>query len=321
MILTVTLNPLLERRLIFNCISFDKENRGGRRELKAGGKGINVSRQLNHLNTDNFAFTFLGGNNGKILKDVLLNEGIKFSSVRMNEETREAFVAVDESRKKVSTFFSLNSKVSLNEADELRNKLEKMIENCEIVVFSGSSPGEEANSIFPYGIELANKYDKISICDTYGSHLSNCIDNAPTILHNNVQEIEKSLNISLNDEKSKIEFLDNLYSKNIKQVFLTDGDGITFASNFEYHYKIENPVINVYDATGSGDSFVAGVAYSWHHNLTFEECLVLASSLGISNAKRYDVCNVKPEEIEEIKPLVKITSIGKKMKTIDVTPH
>ena len=285
MILTITLNPLLERRLIFNQIFFERENRGGRRELKAGGKGINVSRQLNNFNTDNFAFTFLGGNNGKILKDVLVNENIKFSSVRMNEETREAFVIVDESKKKVSTFFSLNSKVSTSEAGEFKTKLEKMIENCEIVVFAGSSPCEEADPIFPYGIKLANKYDKISICDTYGAHLSNCIESSPTILHNNIPEIEKSLNVSLKDEKSKLEFLDHLYEKNIKQAFLTDGEGITFASNFDYHYKVENPSIDVYDATGSGDSFVAGVAYSWHHNLTFEECLALASSLGISNAK------------------------------------
>jgi len=321
MILTVTLNPLLERRLIFNSILYENENRNGKRELKAGGKGINVSRQLNNFNTDNFAFTFLGGNNGKVLKEVLAKEGIKFSFTKMNEETREAFVTVDESKKKLSNFFSLNSKVSLTEVDEFKNKLEKMIENCEIVVFAGSSPCEEANSVFPYGIELANRYDKISICDTYGSHLSNCIECSPTILHNNILELKKSLNISLNDEKDKLDFLDYLYGKNIKQSFLTDGDKDTFASNFDYHYKIENPAIDVYDAIGSGDCFVAGVAYSWHNNLTFEECLALASSLGICNAKSYDVCNVKPSEAEEVKPLVKIASTGKKMKTINVTPQ
>ena len=321
MILTVTLNPLLERRLIFNRINFENENRNGKRELKAGGKGINVSRQLNYLNTDNFAFTFLGGSNGKILKDVLNNEGIKFSSIRTKEETREAFIAVDESKKKVSTFFGFNSRITVQESGEFKNKLEKMIENCEIVVFAGSSPSEETNSIIPYGIELANKYDKISICDTYGVHLGNCIENSPTILHNNIPELEKSLNISLKDEQDKLAFLDYLYGKNIKQSFLTDGERFIFASNFEFHYKVENPVIEAYDSTGSGDCFVAGVAYSWHNNLTFEECLLNASSLGICNAKKYDVCNVKPTEAEEVKPHIKITSTGKKMKTIDVTPQ
>ncbi len=321
MILTVTLNPLLERRLIFNRINFENENRNGKRELKAGGKGINVSRQLTYLNTDNFAFTFLGGSNGKVLKDVLNSEGIKFSSVRTKEETREAFIAVDESKKKVSTFFGLNSRITALEAEEFKNKLEKMIENCEIVVFAGSSPSEETSSIIPYGIELANKYDKISICDTYGVHLVNCIESSPTILHNNIPEIEKSLNISLKEEKDKLEFLDYLHSKNIKQSFLTDGERNTYASNFEYHYKVENPVIEIYDSTGSGDCFVAGVAYSWHHNLTFEECLLNASSLGICNAKRYEVCNVRLAEAEEVRLLLKITSTGKKMKTIDVTPQ
>ena len=38
MILTVTLNPLLERRFTYNEIHSGKENRNGIEEKKAGGK-------------------------------------------------------------------------------------------------------------------------------------------------------------------------------------------------------------------------------------------------------------------------------------------
>ena len=92
-----------------------------------------------------------------------------------------------------------------------------MIQNCEVVVFSGSSPCDEADSIIPFGIELANQYDKVSICDTYGKSLQNCIDAEPTILHNNLSEIKTSLGINLNIESSTIDFLDYLNSKNIKR--------------------------------------------------------------------------------------------------------
>jgi tagatose 6-phosphate kinase len=321
MILTVTLNPLLEYRLIYKHINFGTVNRNSKEELKPGGKGLNVSYQLNKLNTQNLAFTFLGGEKGKFLRRVITQQGINFTAVQTNSETRYAFIAIDESSKSITTYFSPDSLIKKDECDEFKLKLEKMIRNCEIVVFSGSSPCKETDSIIPFGIELANKYDKISVCDTYGEHLKDCIENSPTIIHNNISEIQKSLNLSLKSEKEKIDFLNYLYSRNIKQTFLTDGRNASYAANFDYHYKIENPSIETVDSTGSGDSFVAGIVYGWHNNLTFEESLSLASALGALNATSFDVCNITIEEAQKLFNKIKISPIGKKMKMIDVISH
>jgi 1-phosphofructokinase family hexose kinase len=321
MILTITLNPLLERRFYFNSINVYEENRGFKEEIKAGGKGINVSRQLNNFNIENLAFTFLGGTNGKLFKEVLAREKIKFSFIHTKNETRETAVIIDSSKNKVTSFFAPNSLINAGEVDEFKNKLEKMIENCEMVIFAGSSPCPEADSIFTYGIELANKYDKISICDTYGNHLQNCIEKSPTIIHNNISEIEKSLKIDLKSEEQKLAFLKMLYEKGIKQAFLTDGGNIAYTSNFDFYFKIEIPSVKVIDATGSGDGFVAGVAYGWHQNLSYEKTLTIAVKLGALNAASFDVCNVKKEELEMFTGNIEISSLGKKMKILDVAPR
>jgi tagatose 6-phosphate kinase len=195
-----------------------------------------------------------------------------------------------------------------------------MIQNCEIVVFSGSSPCEETNSIFPFGIEIANQYDKISVCDSYGTHLENCIKVSPTIIHNNVDEVEKSLEVSLKSEKEIIDHLKFLRGKNIKQAFITDGANPTYASNLDFLYRVNNPQVDSVDSTGSGDSFVAGIVYGWHRNLPFEETLTLASCLGAANATKYDVCNVKLDEAEQFKNKIQIVPLGKKMRLVDVRP-
>lgn len=321
MILTVTLNPLLERKFYFDHLDLQSENRNGRATLNAGGKGINVSRQLNFLNIENIALTFLGGLNGKVLKEILMKENIKNVSIHTKDETRDAAVIVNESAKNHYTFFHSDSIISSNEVNEFKEKMKKMIDNCEMIIFSGSSPCSETDTIFPFGISYANNNDKISICDTYGNHLKDCIDSSPTILHNNVAEVEKSLDMTLKTEKEKIDYLTYLNQKNIKQAYLTEGEKSFFASNFDYHYKIGTPQIKSIDSTGSGDSFVAGIAYSWHHSLTFEENLILSTALGTANALREEVCNVRLDEIEELKSNVKISSVGKKMKTLDVTPR
>ncbi len=320
MILTVTLNPLLERRLHFKKLKQNEVNRDGIEKLAAGGKGINVSRQLNHLGIENLAFTFLGGNNGKLLKDCLTREGINFTSIRINEETRWGAVIINEEDSSISTYFSTDSLVTADEIIEFKVKLEKMIQNCEMVIFSGSAPTEEAASIIPFGIETANKYDKISICDTYGPSLMICIDASPTILHNNLNELRISLNKSLITQEEIRELFDFLYSKEIKQVHITDDDRDSCVSNFGFHYKIINPRIKAVDSTGSGDSYAAGLIYGLHNGLTFEETIKIASSLGSANAMRLNVCDVKLDEITALKTEVVIETIGKKMKTLNDTP-
>lgn len=317
MVLTVTLNPLLERRYTYPKILFEKENRNGSVLLKAGGKGLNVSRQLNKFNVQNIALTFTGGANGKSLRSLLRNEAISFSDISTKTETRDAVVIIEESTGSVTTFFGSNQLITKTEKEKFLTKLEKIIANCEYVVFAGSSPCIITDEIFPAGIDMANKLGKISVCDTYGEHLQNCLDASPTILHNNIDEIESSINLKLKNEDAKLNLLQSLYSKGIKQAFLTDGDKPVYASNFDFHYKVTLPKIDVKDATGSGDAFVAGVLYAWYKRLTFFDELVVASAIGVCNAQSFETCAVNECDVLPVKDKIKIEQVGKKIKTIN----
>lgn len=321
MILTVTLNPLLERRMFFKSVELGKSQRAFNEYFAAGGKGINVSRQLNLLGVKNSAFTFLGGSNGKILRHVLSEEKIDFSVVSSKSENRSADIIIEEETKRITTFFGTNSEITIDEAGEFKNKLEKMIINSSIVILSGSSPCAATDDIFPYAIELANNHDKISILDTYGSHLQKCLDAAPTVIHNNIYEVETSLGISLRSEEDKINFMKNLNDKKIGLVFLTDGANPAFASKFNFVYKIAPPEINTIDATGSGDAFVAGIAHGLEHSLVFDEFVKNAAALGAANAAQLSTCSASRDEINNYYDMVKVEPVGKKMKIIDDSPN
>jgi 1-phosphofructokinase family hexose kinase len=320
MILTVTLNPLLEQRFTFEKVSPGIQNRNGKLVLAAGGKGINVSRQLKRLNIQNIALTFAGGIYGKLFRESITKEDLNFSLINTNSPIRICTVVINTVNNNVSYYFNENQPIIKEETEKFILKMEKMIQNCEIVIFSGSSPCKETDIIFPAGIEMAEKYDKVSICDTYGNHLEDCYAASPRIVHNNIDEVLSSLQISLNDEADKIAFLDDLYKKEIKQVFLTDGDKDFYASNFDFHYRVTVPKIEYVDSTGSGDAFVAGIAYGWHNNLVFNEQIKLAAALGTANAEVFDVCNVSFDYAQMIAESVEISPIGKKIKIIDDTP-
>lgn len=321
MILIVTLNPLLERRFDHPKITSGKVNRNCNINLNAGGKGINVSRQLKNFGLNSFNFFFAGGNNGKLYREILKKQGLEYSFINIKSETREAVVSISIEDKNVTSLFSLSPTIQKSEVDEFKARLEKMIQNCEIVIFAGSSPSESCNSIIPFGINTANRFDKISICDTYGKNLLECLNAHPTIVHNNFSEIESSLGVNLSTEENVLELLEKLYKLDIKRVYLTNGADKFYASNFNYVYKIQPPVVKCYDSTGSGDTFVAALTYKWLQADVFEESLKFATAAASLNAARFDVINIRFEEVLSLKDEVKISSVGKKMKIIDDSPH
>jgi fructose-1-phosphate kinase PfkB-like protein len=128
------------------------------------------------------------------------------------------------------------------------------------------------------------------------------------------------LNINLSNEKSKLDFLKYLYQNKIHLSFLTDGSNPTYAAKFDFFYKIENPLINKIDETGSGDAFVAGIAYGLEQSYVFEDFVKIGTALGAFNAVNWDICNVNLNQAESLYDLIKISTIGKKMKIIDDSP-
>lgn len=319
MVLLVTINPLLEKKLFFKNIE-KGNNRAYRQEYSAGGKGINISRQLNNLNIKNHNLIFLGGANGKRLRSVLESENISFSVVSTKDDTREATLVYNEKEEELSTYFGLNSNILQNEIDHFIDKLEKAIINSSIVVFAGSLPNKECSIIIERGIELCNKHDKISIIDSYGEMLLNQIEKGPTVLHNNIDEITSSLKKEIKVESDFEEILNYLFKKNIKLSFLTSGKKDTFCSKSDFHYKISNPDIIEKDATGSGDAFVSGIIYGLEKSLVFNEFATLASALGAANASKWDICNSNYAEAEKYFDKISIKEIGKKIKIIDDSP-
>lgn len=312
MILTITLNPLLEKVLFFDKIEKDKVNRAKTVKINAGGKGINVSRQLNKFRIDTLATGFLGGDNGKKLKSILYKEQIKNSFQQIKEETREGFVIVENSKMRESYFFP-DPVVSSNEVKEFIDKTKKAILNSEMIIFSGSSPkfenSDDELKIFSELINYANDNDKFTLIDIYGNHLSEVLELKPVVVHTNQDELENSLGIKLNSE-NVLEFLKEYYSRGIKIFIITNGSKKFFAINQGFLFEITPPEIETINPTGSGDAFMAGFIHGLHNNLPFGEILKLATASGAANASMFEVCSAEISYIEDLKEKVIVKKLN-----------
>ncbi|MCX8056022.1 MAG: 1-phosphofructokinase family hexose kinase [Ignavibacteria bacterium] len=313
MILTITLNPLLEKVLYFEKVERGKVNRARNYKINAGGKGINVSRQLNKFKIENLATGFLGGENGKRLKSILYKEEIKNSFQTISNETREGFVVAEDSKFLESYFFP-EPIVKSNEVDSFIDKTKKAILNSEMVIFSGSSPRfenpDDELRIFSELISFAEENDKYVLVDVYGSHLSEVLKLKPDIVHVNLDEFQSSMKLYLNTEEEVIKTIDEIYKLGIKIFIITNGEKKFYAINHGFKYEVIPPEVETINPTGSGDAFMAGFIYALHHNLPFEEILIWATASGAANASMMDVCSAEIELIQSLKEKVIVKKLN-----------
>ena len=88
MIITVTMNPAIDKTVEIDTLKPGGLNRIRKVEYDAGGKGINVSKTIQELGGTSVATGFLGGNAGRTIESVLNEKGIQNDFIMVDGETR-----------------------------------------------------------------------------------------------------------------------------------------------------------------------------------------------------------------------------------------
>src|SRR4051812_17555108 len=96
-IVTLTLNPAIDKSTTVNAIVPDRKLRCSEPIFEPGGGGVNVSRAIKKLGGVSTAIYLAGGYSGKHFRHLLNLEGIESCVVEFEGQTRENLIVVDES--------------------------------------------------------------------------------------------------------------------------------------------------------------------------------------------------------------------------------
>ena len=88
MIITVTMNPAIDKTVEIDTLHPGGLNRITKVRYDAGGKGINVSKTLRELGCESIATGFLCGSTGRMIEEVLDQKGIRHDFLWGEGETR-----------------------------------------------------------------------------------------------------------------------------------------------------------------------------------------------------------------------------------------
>jgi 1-phosphofructokinase family hexose kinase len=307
MITTLTLNPMLDKTVYVEAVRPGKIVRASRMEYVVGGKGINVSRQLQRLGSDTLAIGFAGGEIGALLNRLLDQEGISHGFVRVAGMTREGVTYRDRNNLQTSIFEPPHH-VSVEEVDALLSLCRSLAGKSSWFVCSGSSPSPEADEVFREVIVMAHEAGIPSVLDSYGNAFQRALSAVPVLVKPNKDEYEQTFGKPLKTDADFQSALDSLLRIGIAYCIITAGSSPFYAATREGMWKVTPPTVKAVNPTGSGDSMVAGLLFGLARGWDFERCLRFGAAAGVANAAVWDVAASSREQIEAQEGRVEIVS-------------
>jgi 1-phosphofructokinase/tagatose 6-phosphate kinase len=101
-ILSVSLNPTIQKTLVFPNFVSDTVNRAVQHRLDASGKGINVSRVLTQLGKNCTHLTQLGGQFRAIFLELCEQDGLTIEWVESQSPIRFCYTIINNEDKSVT---------------------------------------------------------------------------------------------------------------------------------------------------------------------------------------------------------------------------
>ena len=308
MIITVTMNPAIDKTIELNTFIHGDLNRIQKVILDAGGKGINVSKTIRALGGESLATGFLGGRNGDYIQDVLRKFSIKTDFVKIEEETR-VNTKIAETTGLVTELNEKGPVIDLQAMSELLMKLMNCLKTDSLLVLSGSVPLGVPKSIYRLLTELAHEMGAKVFVDADGDLFAEALSAKPDIVKPNQSELEKYFGYAMDSDEKIVEAGKKLLEKGVKIVIISLGaEGAYF---IDKEHTLYSPALSVQvnSTVGAGDAMVAAFSYGVDQGLSFEETakLAMATSVGAVTT-----VGTKPPTIEVVKGLLDQVTVVKK---------
>ncbi|MDY3072267.1 MAG: 1-phosphofructokinase [Eubacteriales bacterium] len=283
MIITVTLNPAVDRTMHVPKFCAGRVNRATAARVDAGGKGINVSKALKELGCESVACGLIAGRYGRMIKEQLTASGIKYDFVEVPGETRLNIKIISDD----GTHTDINEPgfaVSEADFDRLIERVEKNARRDAIVVLSGSVPPNLALSAYERlcGTIAARPGVRL-IVDADGVHLRAALASHPVYIKPNVSELASVLGYEPATIPQIVDGARKMIELGAQNVAVSmGGEGAVVVSDTRA-LLVKPPKVPVVGPVGAGDVMVAAIAQAVEDNNDFESLARYSAAAGTAS--------------------------------------
>lgn len=282
MIITVTMNPAIDKTVEIDQLLPGGLNRIRKVEYDAGGKGINVSKTIRELGGTSIATGFLGGNAGKTIQSVLGKKEIGNDFIQVDGETRTN-TKVFEKNGAVTELNEPGPVISEDQIHALLQKLEDYADDHTLFVLAGSIPAGVDRNIYAEITRLVHKKGAKVLLDADGELFRNSLEAVPDIIKPNRVELEEYAGFDYRaSQEELLNLARKIRQKGIGTVAVSMGKSGAMLVKDGYEVRCPALSVKAHSTVGAGDAMVAALAYSWDQGLDDDALtrLCIAASAG-----------------------------------------
>lgn len=309
MVITVTLNPCVDRTLEIEDFRYGGTNKVLSTRNDISGKGINVNLVLTHLGIENMATGFDYREDTKKLTGFFDRLGCSYQLEPVEGSLRVNIKIFDRAASVMSEFNETGSPAAGENVERFLTLLYGQLEGASVMVVDGSVPPGVPSDIYEQIIREAKRQGVKTILDAAGDLLINGIKAEPFLIKPNVDELGAAYGVEIRSVEEIIMLARRAVSEGITYVCVSRGsDGAVFVSRD--HVFLAKPVqVAVRGIQGAGDSMVAGFCYGIEKGLGDRElfCHAVACATGSLLHPGTQLC--EKEDMEAMLPRVQIEEI------------
>jgi 1-phosphofructokinase family hexose kinase len=309
MIYTLTLNPAVDRELTVPAMKFDSVLRASESRVDYGGKGFNVSRLLQKMDTASTAIGFVGGRAGELLQDGLHSLGITTDFVWIAGETRTNVSIVSEADNHYLKVNETGPFVDATKQAELISKIQALARPGDYWVLAGSlPPGVEAD-YYAQIIRILRMHEAQAILDTSGEPLRLAVAEGPYLVKPNADEARAITGMPTGSAREVAAAAEEIQRMGAANVVISIGEAGGLLKSAAQAWLARAPVIEQKNPIGAGDSMVGGLVWALSQGLELRDALGWGVASGAATASLSGTEVGSRPLIEQLYPLVRYERI------------
>jgi 6-phosphofructokinase 2 len=259
-LVTITLNPAIDRTLVVDRVVPEKKLRTGPPRFEPGGGGINVARAACRLGGSALAVFPSGGDAGRLLERLLGTEHVPFRAIPIDGVTRENITIEETATRQDYRFVLPGPHLHPSDAHACVQAIEALTPAPAYVVASGSMPaGVEAGFLAELGARVKARGAKF-VLDSSGAALSLALEAGVFLVKPNLPELCQIAGRPLEDDASQEAAARAIVADGRAEIVLASlGAGGALVVWRDGTARLRSPVVPIRSRVGAGDSTVAAM--------------------------------------------------------------
>lgn len=280
-VLTVTLNPSLDKSAETDRVIPDTKLRCGPMAREPGGGGINVSRVLHRLGQPTTAAFISGGVEGDEVRDLLDAEGVDQCPICIGGTIRESFMVVESTSGQQFRFAFPGPRLVEHDVARCREAIETAAKGSGLIVFSGSLPPGVPSAFYRDLANVLATPTRRIILDTSGHALRQALEGEISLIKPNLREFEALVGHALPDDAAIDRAALELVSASaVGHIAVSLGAAGVALAGRDRVVRIAAPTVPIRSRVGAGDSALAGIVYGLAQDLDVREAAEIGMAAG-----------------------------------------